>query len=174
MRGSWCPGVVYQMHSPLMIAWGFRGPQMSGSCGRCCEGCLQRSKPKREGCPWWRRRMRRWTRGGGPLQPTWCCLCGHLSQWRAGPCGPGCSRVRVSRRRGGGRPPVRRPSGRHALWRHHPRRWTRRWCGTSHGRSKRQAGPEGAGRCHLGGSEGGRWPVNIGPSGGLGRALLGG
>ena len=32
---------------------------------------------------------------------------------------------------------------------------------------------EGAGHCHLGGGEGGRWPTNVGPSGGLGWALLG-
>ena len=31
-----------------------------------------------------------------------------------------------------------------------------------------------AGRCHLGGSEGGHWPTNAGSAGGLGGALLGG
>ena len=36
------------------------------------------------------------------------------------------------------------------------------------------AGTEGAGCCHLGSGEGGRWPANMGPSGGLRGALLGG
>ena len=35
-------------------------------------------------------------------------------------------------------------------------------------------GTEGAGRCHLGGGEGGCWPHDAGPSGGPGSALLGG
>ena len=38
------------MHSPLMMAWGFRGPRMSGTCGMHCKGDL-RSKPNREGWP---------------------------------------------------------------------------------------------------------------------------
>ena len=36
------------------------------------------------------------------------------------------------------------------------------------------AGAEGVGHCHLGGGEGGRWPHDVGPSGGPGGALLGG
>ena len=36
------------------------------------------------------------------------------------------------------------------------------------------AGVEGAGCCHLGGGEGGPWPDDMGPSGGLRGALLGG
>ena len=35
-------------------------------------------------------------------------------------------------------------------------------------------GTAGAGRCHLGSGEGGHWPANAGPAGGLGWALLGG
>ena len=72
MQGSWCPGVAYQMHSLLMMAWQLHGPRMSGTCGRHCEGCLQRSKPKREGRPWQRRRIRKsrggpWPAGTAPL-----------------------------------------------------------------------------------------------------------
>ena len=37
-----------------------------------------------------------------------------------------------------------------------------------------EEGMAGARHCHLGGSEGGLWPANVGPGGGLGRALLGG
>ena len=51
------------MHSPLIIAWGTHGSQMSGTCRRFCKGCLQRSKPKRERWPQWRRNRRR-SRGG--------------------------------------------------------------------------------------------------------------
>ena len=35
-------------------------------------------------------------------------------------------------------------------------------------------GVAGVGHCHLIGGEGGRWPTNMGPAGGLGGALLGG
>ena len=37
-----------------------------------------------------------------------------------------------------------------------------------------RTGAEGAGCCHFGSGEGGCWPTNVGPSGGLGGALLGG
>ena len=41
------------------------------------------------------------------------------------------------------------------------------------GGGRDRVGTEGARCCHLGSGEGGRWPTNVGPSGGLGRALLG-
>ena len=142
MWGSQCPGGAYQMHSLLITAWWLRGPQMSSTCGRCCEGCLQRSKPKREGRPWWRR-IRRRTRGGGPLWPAWWRLCRCLSRWRAGLCGPGCSRAKVPGRRGGRFPPVRRPRERRPLWSCHPHRWMKRWRGISRRRRRKQSGCRG-------------------------------
>ena len=146
------------------------GPRMSDACGRHCEGCLWRSKPKREGIPWWRRTRR----SRGDPQLVELCLCRCPSRWRSGPCGQGSCRAKVPRKKNGSRPPVRMPGGRHVLRSCRPPRWMWRWCGSSKGRRGSRAGMEGAGRCHLGGGEGGHWPANAGPSGGLGRALLGG
>ena len=83
-------------------------------------------------------------------------------------------RAKAPRKGGGRHPPARRPGGRsvpwgcRCLWRQ-----MRQWHGASRGRSRRRSIHGGGGHCHLAGGEGGRWPNDVGPSGGLGGALLG-